>query len=40
MIMSFQELKSEENYLNLFFCLHYFDYSQSVGGWVSGRCGG
>ena len=37
MIMSFQELKSEEHYLNLVFCLHYFDYSQSVGRWVSGR---
>ena len=35
--MSFQELKSEEHYLNLVFCLHYFDYSQSVGKWSMGR---
>ena len=37
MIMSFQELKSEEHILNLVFCLNYFDYSQSVGRWVSGK---
>ena len=37
MIMSFQELKSEEHVLNLVFCLNYFDYSQSVGRRVSGR---
>ena len=30
-------LKSEERVLNLVFCLNYFDYSQSLGGWVSGR---
>ena len=36
MIMSFQELISEEHVLNLVFCLNYFDYSQSVGRWVGG----
>ena len=36
MIMSFQELKSKEHVLNLVFCLNYFDYSQSVGRWISG----
>ena len=40
MIMSFQELKSEEHVLNLVFCLNYFSYSQSVGWWVSGRWAG
>ena len=35
MIVSFQELKSEEHVSNLVFCLNYFDYSQSVGRWVS-----
>ena len=37
MIMTFQELKSEERVLYLVFCLNYFDYSQSVGRWVSGQ---
>ena len=37
MIISFQELKSEEPVLNLVFCLNYFDYSQSVGKWSVGR---
>ena len=37
MIMSFQELKSEEYALNLVFCLNYFNYSQSVGRWIRGR---
>ena len=37
MIMSFQELKSEEYVLNLVFCFDYFDDSQLVGRWVSGR---
>ena len=37
MIISFQELKSEEYVLNLVFCLNKFDYSQSVCRWVSGR---
>ena len=37
MIMSFQELKSEEHDMNMVFCLNYFDYSQSVGWWVSGQ---
>ena len=37
MIMSFQELKNEEHILNLVFCLNYFDYSQSMGRWVSDR---
>ena len=37
MIMSFQELKSEEHDMNVVFCLNYFDYSQSGGWWVSGK---
>ena len=37
MIMSFQELKSEEHVLNLDFCLNYFDDSQLVGRWVAGQ---
>ena len=37
MILSFQELKNEEHILNLVIYLNYFDYSQSVGRWVSGR---
>ena len=37
MIMTFQELKSEEHVLYLVFCLNYFDYRQSVGRWVSGQ---
>ena len=37
MIMSFQELKSEEHVLNLVFCLNDFDCSQSVGRWVGSR---
>ena len=37
MIISFEELKSEEHVLNLVFCLKYFDYSQSVGRWVVSR---
>ena len=37
MIMSFQELKSEEHVLNLLYCLNYFNDSQSVGRWVSGQ---
>ena len=36
MIMTFQELKSEE-YLNLVFSFNYFDDSLQVGWWVSGR---
>ena len=36
MIMNFQEIKSEEHILNLVFYLNYFDYSQSLGPWVSG----
>ena len=35
--MSFQELKSEEHVLNLVFCLNYFEYSHSVGQWVSDK---
>ena len=35
MIMSFQELKSEEYVSNLVFCFNYFDDSHSVGRWVS-----
>ena len=35
--MSFWELKNEEYVLNLAFCFNYFDDSQSVGRWVSGR---
>ena len=35
MIMSFQELKSEEYVSNLVFCFKYFDDSHSVGRWVS-----
>ena len=37
MIMTFQELKSEEHVLYLVFCLNYFGYSQSVGRWISGQ---
>ena len=37
MIRSFQELESEKHVLNLVFCLNYFDDSQSVDRWVSGR---
>ena len=37
MIISFEELKSKEHVLYLVFCLNYFDYSQSVGRWVSGK---
>ena len=37
MIMTFQELKSEEHVSNLVFCLNYFDYSHLVGRWVSGK---
>ena len=37
MIMSLQELKSEEYVLNLASFLNYFDYNQSVARWVNGK---